>query len=98
MVGEGPSRNPSCVCPNLAWSARMVAGPGFDPAQETGWLSTLPVGAAPEEVLQGFGRGAPPAVGDDGAGIRGGGVEKVHRPEHTHRGHPHRGCGQEAPT
>ena len=98
MVGEGPSRNPSCVCPNLAWSARMVAGPGFDPAQETGWLSTLPVGAAPEEVLQGFGRGAPPAVGDDGAGIRGGGVEKVHRPEHTHRGHPHRGGGQEAPT
>ena len=76
----------------------MVAGPGFDPAQETGWLSTLPVGAAPEEVLQSFGRGAPPAVGDDGAGIRGGGVEKVHRPEHTHRGHPHRGCGQEAPT
>ena len=44
MVGEGPSRNPSCVCPNLAWSARMVAGPGFDPAQEAGWLSTLPVG------------------------------------------------------
>lgn len=27
MVGEGPSRIPSCVCPNLAWSARMVAGP-----------------------------------------------------------------------
>ena len=49
MVGEGPSRNPSCVCPNLAWSARMVAGPGFDPAQETGWLSTLPVGASPRK-------------------------------------------------
>ena len=84
MVGEGPSRNPSCVCPNLAWSARMVAGPirpswatptyhcrdlitcapcaassgthsqplvrpGFDPAQETGWLFTLPVGAAPRK-------------------------------------------------